>query len=311
MKKSILNLILLMASIPSFAQWTGFPSVTIPNGGLNFDQGIKIRTNWGNYEVGRGGGLITQNADVITGGIFGIRQNNNWEGALTFYTHNNSSGNTFGSTFTEKMRLNSSGNLGIGTSNPQTKLDIQGSGEDIRISRILGWNTDNDKIGGVYFNVRNSWDLHDRNGARIESYSDTYNDRQDLRFSTNYGNVIERMRITSTGNVGIGTTQPDSKLAVNGTIHSKEVRVDLSGWSDFVFEKDYELLTLEEVEEHISEKGHLPEIPSEAEVTKDGINLGVMNAKLLQKIEELTLHLIEMNKQLKAQNEEIEKLKKK
>ncbi len=63
-----------------------------------------------------------------------------------------------------------------------------------------------------------------------------------------------------------------------------------TGRSDFVFENDYELRTLEEVEQHINEKGRLPEIPSETEVTENGINLGEMNAKLLQKIEELTLY---------------------
>ena len=99
------------------------------------------------------------------------------------------------------------------------------------------------------------------------------------------------------GNVGIGTTTPDSKLAVNGTIHSKEVKVDMTGWSDFVFKKDYSLPTLEEVEKHIAEKGHLENIPNEKEVLENGINLGEINAKLLQKIEELTLYIIDMNKQ--------------
>ncbi|UOY06584.1 hypothetical protein L0P88_22005 [Muricauda sp. SCSIO 64092] len=113
------------------------------------------------------------------------------------------------------------------------------------------------------------------------------------------------------GQVGIGTATTGShKLAVEGSIGAREIKVEASGWSDFVFEKDYELRTLEEVEEHITEKGHLPEIPSEAEVTENGINLGEMNAKLLQKIEELTLYLIEQNKrmnQLEVKNAELEK----
>lgn len=101
-------------------------------------------------------------------------------------------------------------------------------------------------------------------------------------------------------NVGIGITNPTNKLDVNGTIHSKEVKVDMNGWSDFVFKKEYDLPTLEEVEKQINEKGHLANIPSEAEVLKDGINLGEMNAKLLQKIEELTLYMIEMKKENEA-----------
>lgn len=72
----------------------------------------------------------------------------------------------------------------------------------------------------------------------------------------------------------------------------------MNGWSDFVFKKEYKLPTLEEVENHIAEKGHLENIPSEEEVLKNGINLGEMNAKLLQKIEELTLYVIEMKKDI-------------
>jgi hypothetical protein len=99
------------------------------------------------------------------------------------------------------------------------------------------------------------------------------------------------------GNVGIGVTNPNNKLDVNGTVHSKEVKVDMIGWSDFVFKKEYNLPTLAEVEKHINEKGHLENIPSEEEVLKNGINLGEMNAKLLQKIEELTLYMIDMKKE--------------
>ena len=105
------------------------------------------------------------------------------------------------------------------------------------------------------------------------------------------------------GNVGIGTVNPVNKLDVNGTIHSKEVKVDMAGWPDFVFKKDYNLPTLEEVEKHIREKGHLEHIPNEQEVLKNGINLGEMNAKLLQKIEELTMYMIE----IKKENEELKK----
>lgn len=100
----------------------------------------------------------------------------------------------------------------------------------------------------------------------------------------------------------------DGDVSVNGNIHTKEVKVDLNGWADFVFEKDYKLPTLEDVENYIIEHKHLPEIPNEAEVTERGVNLGEMNAKLLQKIEELTLYLIDINKQiqhLKSENEEL------
>ena len=103
-----------------------------------------------------------------------------------------------------------------------------------------------------------------------------------------------------TGNVGIGTLDTGShKLAVEGSIGSREVVVESGTWSDFVFYEDYDLPTLEEVENHIQKEGHLPNIPSEKEVKENGINLGQMDAKLLRKIEELTLYTIEQDKEIK------------
>ncbi len=119
---------------------------------------------------------------------------------------------------------------------------------------------------------------------------------------------LQPLLIQNSGNVGLGTTTPDEKLAVNGNIHTKEVRVDLIGWSDFVFEKDYNLPTLKDVENHIKEKGHLKDIPSAKEVAENGILLGNMNAKLLQKIEELTLYTIEQQKLIEEQSRAIKAL---
>ena len=102
-----------------------------------------------------------------------------------------------------------------------------------------------------------------------------------------------------TGNVGIGTMNPNGwRLAVDGKIKTKEVKVTLDGWSDFVFEKEYNLPSLKEVETHIREKGHLKDIPSAKEVEENGIFLGKMNSKLLQKIEELTLYTIQQEKEI-------------
>lgn len=132
----------------------------------------------------------------------------------------------------------------------------------------------------------------------------------DLRLQTN--GTTSMTISNATGNVGIGTTTTGShKLAVEGSIGARSVTVEPSGWSDFVFEGNYGLRTLEEVESHIEEKGHLPEIPSEAEVLENGIELGEMNAKLLQKIEELTLYLIDQNKQNQEQQKRIALLEQK
>jgi len=112
------------------------------------------------------------------------------------------------------------------------------------------------------------------------------------------------------GKIGIGTSALGShKLAVEGSIGAREISVEASGWKDVVFEKDYKLRTLEEVESYIGENKHLPEIPSETEVLENGINLGELNAKLLQKIEEMTLYMIEINKEIKGLRQENQELK--
>jgi hypothetical protein len=111
------------------------------------------------------------------------------------------------------------------------------------------------------------------------------------------------------GNVGIGTTNPTHKLAVNGTIKAKEVIVETTGWSDYVFADDYALAPLSEVETHIKTNKHLPGIPSAAQISEQGISVGDMQAKLLAKIEELTLHQIAQEKRLSDQSREISGLK--
>lgn len=113
------------------------------------------------------------------------------------------------------------------------------------------------------------------------------------------------------GSVGIGTTTPSSKLAVNGNIKAKEIKVEIANWPDYVFTNSYKLPTLRDTEKYINEKGHLPGIPSAGEVEKNGVELGDMNKKLLQKIEELTLYLIEVNKKAEQQQHDIEYLKSK
>jgi hypothetical protein len=110
------------------------------------------------------------------------------------------------------------------------------------------------------------------------------------------------------GNVGIGTTSPTHKLAVKGTIRANEVIVD-TGWSDYVFDENYPLAPLAEVEVHIREKKHLPGIPTAQEVSERGVSLGEMQARLLAKIEELTLHQIAQEKEIARLTAEVAELR--
>jgi len=113
--------------------------------------------------------------------------------------------------------------------------------------------------------------------------------------------------VQGSGNVGIGTISPDYKLDVNGTIRAKEFFVE-TGWSDFVFADTYHLPPLSEVEEHIEKHGHLPGVPSAAEIKKDGLEIGQSQKILMQKIEELTLYMLEMKKENDALNARVRQL---
>lgn len=113
----------------------------------------------------------------------------------------------------------------------------------------------------------------------------------------------EAMRIKGNGSVGIGTTSTGTnKLAVEGTIAARRIKVTQAGtWPDFVFEPDYKLTSLTTIDAYIKENKHLPDVPSAAEVAKEGLDVGELNKILLQKIEELTLHMIEQEKTNKEQ----------
>jgi hypothetical protein len=170
------------------------------------------------------------------------------------------------------------GNVAVGTTVANEKLVVASNG--IGISQQNSGGTT--KIG---FYTSGS-------AAYLQTHTNN-----DLLFSTNNGST--QMILTTAGNVGIGTTNPTYKLAVNGNIRSKEVVVE-TGWADYVFAKDYKLPSLNEVEKYIKANNHLPEIPSAQEIQTNGLKVGELQTKMMQKIEELTLYIIEQNKKIEA-----------
>lgn len=215
------------------------------------------------------------------------------------------------------------GNMGIGTQAPTEKLDVNGTikakstlkveadgGTGHLASRIILNSHDNYRGAGIFsIGTTNTWFTGNPYTDHANSFMIGVAQSTTSPFTGIAQKQYAKFYINQNGNVGIGTTTPDAKLAVNGKIHTKEVKVDLIGWSDFVFYENYDLPTLKEVEDHIKAKGHLKDIPSEKEVVENGIQLGEMNAKLLQKIEELTLYTIQQEKKIQKQEEEINALK--
>jgi len=223
-------------------------------------------------------------------------------------------GNVSSGSFTEQMRIANNGNVGIGTTNPIDRLEI--SGGNIIVNRPSN-KVDRNGISELSaFEINNSFTPGQTGYVKV--FYPSYNN---LLFGADYdgniGGVQPNIQFGKrdqpfltvvnnggyAGNIGIGTTNPDEKLTVNGVIHAKEVKVDLSGaLADFVFKPDYKLISLPQVEQFVKANNHLPQMPSANEVAKNGLSMGEMQNKLLQKVEELTLYAIQQNKKIVEQD---------
>lgn len=206
----------------------------------------------------------------------------------------------------------SSGNVGIGTSSPIEKLHIRG---DVRFERLSGGNNYISISGDAGGNYITSGDPVTNMKNLFIRVSPTGNDASDRHIYFQAGKAggafLTRLTITGGGNVGIGTTSPKAKLAVEGNILAKEIKVTNNiAVPDYVFEPDYNLPSLSEIETYVKENKHLPEIPSAKDIARDGLDLGEMNLLLLKKVEELTLHLIEKEKRIRRIETELTEIKK-
>lgn len=183
----------------------------------------------------------------------------------------------------------SNGNVGIGTTSPGSALTIK----RLTSSFMHLQYDDGGTYPRLYLEATStgfSWRTH-YGSSPI-----------DLNFATPY--TAHALVVKPSGNIGIGTNTPGYRLDICGTARAKEVIVE-TGWCDFVFADDYHLRPLSEVEAYIDEHHHLPEIPPASEVEDNGLKLAEMNKKMMLKIEELTLYVIELQKELDTLKEEV------
>jgi len=220
----------------------------------------------------------------------------------------------------ERMRITGTGNviignalsrgkLGIGTSTPLAPLHLATTGRpgDDAWLEIQRKDTNAANMGltlypsGQLSNANKAW------GYGV------WGSTNDLKI-WNYNGSVSSPVITvlgSNGNVGIGTTNPQKMLSVKGTIAAQKVIVSVkpADWPDYVFSKSYKPRTINSLETFINKYHHLPDISSDVEVGKDGLDLAKTQAALLKKIEELTLYMLHQAKEMEGLKKEIEELK--
>ena len=232
---------------------------------------------------------------------------------------------------TEYMRLKTTGFLGIGTNAPDAKLHVHQG-----ILRLTGPNP----AGGPMMILGGTPGGTAPNGEWGIEYTSSTPGREGLNFwkpflaSGTYGNNF--LFLANSGKVGVNTDNPTAQLTVNGNmligdpsvvcipnsnyklfvqtgILTEKVRVAVNcsaQWADYVFAPDYKLMPLADLEKYVATNKHLPNIPSAEEVVKEGMDVGQMTSKLLEKVEEMSLYIIDQNKKIEALQKEIELLKK-
>jgi hypothetical protein len=176
------------------------------------------------------------------------------------------------------------GNVGIGTPNPlpNSKLTLQTDGDYATAMTIR--------------NPSGSASFETYIGGPINGNTISLGTQGNMPIAI-FTNGLNRVFINSLGNVGIGTDNPTYKLSVRGNIRSNEVVVE-TGWADYVFADNYKLKTLDEVERFIQKNKHLPNIPSAKEIENNGLHIGDVQKRMMEKIEELTLYIIQLKKEM-------------
>jgi hypothetical protein len=289
-KKQILISLTLLGSVFIVnAQWTGnnpiYTNASVKVGiGTNFPNGLlELKGTGSPYSMFR---ILSSG-----GGGFSIGAKDDTPNPVWVMESNDGESMEFKPGGLSKLSLSQSG-IGIGTNSPNGLLELKGTGSPYSMFRILS-------SGGGGFSI----------GAKDDTPNPVWvmesNDGESMEFKPG---GLSKLSLSQSG-VGIGTTCPQAALDVAGTIRAKEVKVELFTGCDFVFKKDYKLMDLNELEKFVTTKQHLPEIAPEKEMIENGLNMKEFQMKLLQKMEEMTLYIIEQNRKNEKQDQELKMLK--
>lgn len=241
--------------------------------------------------------LATTNGDFAIGNStyklkFGVATGGGGAGDARIYTTGGTHRTIFGSNATDIMTVSETG-VGIGTITPLRDFVVTGATPSL----LIGYNSsslasNNVESGRLYFDEA----VNGTGRCGFELHYDGSANR--LNFNSICTSPISRLSILrDNGNVGIGVLNPVNKLEVNGVIRANEVIVE-TGWADYVFQDDYKLKPLSEVEAFIKANKHLPSLPSAAKIQEKGAHMAELMTKMMEKIEELTLYSIEQKKEI-------------
>ena len=271
--------------------------------------------------------LANTNGDFAIGNStyrlkFGIATAGAGAGDARIYTTGGTNRTILGSNATDILAITPTG-VGVGTITPTTGFQIEGTTSNqtelninapsaaipqLSFTRAAGTliapiaTSRASSLGLINFNGYNGSSYETSSSIRsltTEAWSASGRGSYLSFYTTNAGTntFSERLRIDDSGNVGIGTTSPDNKLDVLGIIRANEVIVE-TGWADYVFQDDYKLKPLSEVEAFIKENKHLPSVPSAVKIQDKGAHVAELMTKMMEKIEELTLYSIEQKKEI-------------